>query len=188
VMDWLNARLKRAPDLKVILLYGPDPADTTTGFLREALDNHLYPGLNVDQYAIHQWFGTTVHCKVVIVDDMWCAIGSANCARRSLYTDIELSVAIANADFAAQFRCDLWAGYCRRSPRARTPDQAPQRPTPADLMDLELALGIWKPKWGKKRARRDFELRAKIAWSGDPVGTFNQVAKDLADADSRMTF
>jgi len=174
VMDWLNDRVKQAPNLKVILLYGPDPKDPPTGIMRKAIDDHLYPGLTVDQLSIWRWKSTAVHCKVVIVDDMWCTVGSANCARRSLYSDIELSVGIADPAFVRPFRAALWAHYCGLPPQS-----------PA-LLDLRAALGIWKKKWGA--APGGVQLRTTIVGLEDPTAQFNQLVQDLLDVDSRMTF
>ena len=104
VMGWLNERLLERPGLKVILLYGADPDDTPRGLFREAMVNHLLKGLPDDPVTgqprgvvCYGWPGTSVHAKVAIVDDAWCAVGSANCMRRSLYTDVELSVGVIDA-------------------------------------------------------------------------------------------
>ena len=158
VMDWIGSRISHKPRLKVILLFGADPADPPNSFLAEAINEHLLKSgvehdLNDKQPAyivFHEWTGNAVHCKVTIIDDIWCAIGSANCMRRSLYTDIELSVAVlepktdsdklpmtsaeeANPaahgklapSFVQGFRRDLWAHYCGipLDPAQRSEDQ-----------------------------------------------------------------
>src|SRR5438552_3333279 len=55
-------------------------------------------------------FGITVHAKTTLIDDKWAIIGSANCMRRSLYTDWEHSLAfIEGADnIVSGYRCKLW--------------------------------------------------------------------------------
>lgn len=145
VMDWINLRLLEVPTLKVILLYGIDPFDEPQdSVLREALDRHLIRGLpreTLENIAFYAWEGTTVHAKVTLIDDEWCAIGSANCMRRSLYTDLELSVAVVSETFAMDLRHRLWVDtYCVDGPR-------PPAPLP-----LDSALALWQGSWGRRPA------------------------------------
>ena len=150
VMDWINQRLKDIPELKVILLHGRDPADPGTSFMIEAVNKHLIPGIpNPNDRIVfyERGNGIVVHAKVTIIDDEWAVVGTANCMRRSLYTDTECSVAVLEVDdpdkpsFAKRLRKDLWGEHCNLSP------------TPSGLRDqlLELtgALNIWHSKWGK---------------------------------------
>jgi phosphatidylserine/phosphatidylglycerophosphate/cardiolipin synthase-like enzyme len=109
-----------------------------------------------------------IHSTVVIVDDTWCAVGSANCMRRSLYTDIELSAAILDEPTPAhllpitwaeeqnlpvgkrapsvvqRFRRDLWAHLCAMPLAPTRPGQQAQL---NGLLALDRALGIWRPLW-----------------------------------------
>ncbi|MEV5750747.1 phospholipase D family protein [Actinoallomurus sp. NPDC052308] len=201
IMDWLNARLRKRPSLRVILLYGADPADPPSGLFAEAINNHLVKddvgldrtglGLPVG-VACYGWPGVVVHSKVTIVDDVWCAVGSANCMRRSLYTDIELSVGVVDATdvtFAQRLRRDLWARYCGI-------------PLPQDgdlmdfyenertaLLDINKALGIWDTDWDARP--NGVSLRSSIKRFALPVAVtipFSQQAYDDQDPDSRTTF
>jgi phosphatidylserine/phosphatidylglycerophosphate/cardiolipin synthase-like enzyme len=214
VMDWIHDRMLKRPWLKVILIYGPDPHDPPNSFVVEAINNHLLPGLPVGEdgqpknIVLYKWNGRSVHAKVTIVDDVWCCIGSANCMRRSLYTDIELSVSIldlptpesllptheqAEAEpekhhrkppsFVQRFRRDMWAGYCRSTaPRAR-----------ALLLPLANALNIWNDDWGYNQAQvlRDDVKQQKLPFVPDPgeeLPPFAQIDYDIKDADSRQPF
>ncbi|HEU5103209.1 MAG TPA: phospholipase D-like domain-containing protein [Roseiflexaceae bacterium] len=223
VMDWIHDRMLKRPLLKVILLYGPDPHDPPNNFLIEAINKHLLPGLPVDEknkpknLVLYQWKKRCVHAKVTIVDDFWCCIGSANCMRRSLYTDIELSVSILemvtpeallpttaadeadpaksklnpkpmSPSFVQRFRRDMWINYCRTNhPESR-----------AQLLPLTHALNIWDDRWGKfggptldpyDLVQEDLPLvgEQQPGEEVQPPG-FSQLEYDIKDADSRQPF
>ena len=114
-MDWINQQLRARPNLKVILLYGADPNDPPNEFILQSLNEHLIRGLDratIDRrIAYYEWRGVTVHCKVTIIDDIWCAVGSANSMRRSHYTDLELSLGILDPQWVRDFRRQLWSRY-----------------------------------------------------------------------------
>lgn len=54
---------------------------------------------------------TYVHAKVAIVDDEWLTVGSANLNNRSLITDSEINVTVADPAVAKALRCRLWAEH-----------------------------------------------------------------------------
>jgi phosphatidylserine/phosphatidylglycerophosphate/cardiolipin synthase-like enzyme len=202
IMDWINARLKKVPQLKVILVYGADPGDAPQGLFRESIGNHLIKGIPNDPttgqpqgVVLYGWPETCVHAKVTIVDDSWCAVGSANCMRRSLYTDVELSIGVLDVrnpadqpSFAKLLRRDLWGRYCgiRLKSEEILPDYI--EPGLVELLDLDKALGIWQDHWGKRPAEaklrlKPFDLKnlkADIPYSPDEY--------ELTDLDSRKEF
>ena len=223
IMDWINAKLLKSARLKVILFYGADPADPPNSFLSEAMNNHLLKGVGCGKtdgqprnVVFYEWIGNTVHPKVTIIDDVWCAIGSANCMRRSLYMDIELSVSILEpktaddklptsaaeeADpsksgksapsFVQQFRRDLWAHYCGIPLDPAKRKKGGKENVYTKLLSLKNALPLWNPvRW--KAQRGTPLLRADIFRQNlNPFPTtraFNQREYDQADADSRKAF
>lgn len=82
----------------------------------------------------------TVHTKVVLVDDVFAAVGSANLFSRSMAgVDTELNVAfVTTGDQVRELRVRLWAEHLR------TPVNDAVRP---HLEDLDLALGVFRPQW-----------------------------------------
>jgi phosphatidylserine/phosphatidylglycerophosphate/cardiolipin synthase-like enzyme len=143
IMQWLNARLRAAPALKAILVWGPDPGDPGNIFLRASMAQ-LIDGVTspAERVVFCEYGGATTHSKIFIIDDVWASVGTANCARRSLYTDGELSVSVldeAAPSFAERLRRDLWAEHC---------GAAPGSSEAAALADLGQALGIWRAAWG----------------------------------------
>ena len=99
----------------------------------------------------------TVHTKVVLVDDVFACIGSANLFSRSMAgVDIELSAAVATSiSLVRDLRVALWAEHLR------APLTGGVR---AALDDLDSALGIWRPEWAADGDR----LRWRTA--GEPPG------------------
>jgi phosphatidylserine/phosphatidylglycerophosphate/cardiolipin synthase-like enzyme len=82
----------------------------------------------------------TVHAKLVMVDDEFANIGSANMFSRSMYgTDSEISAAVATStSLVRDLRVEVWGEHLR----------APITPSVrVALEDLDLALGIWRPGW-----------------------------------------
>jgi hypothetical protein len=87
-------------------------------------------------YTLTQGMGVTVHAKTTLIDDTWACIGSANCMRRSLYTDLEHSVGYIDLDNAAvkEYRKNLWSDHFRHAA--------------ADFDDIQAALWSWNSAWG----------------------------------------
>jgi phosphatidylserine/phosphatidylglycerophosphate/cardiolipin synthase-like enzyme len=87
----------------------------------------------------------TVHTKVVIIDDEFATVGSANFFSRSMAgVDTELTAAlVTTGDAVRALRAELWAEHLR------TPITGDLRP---HLDDLDLALGIFRPEWLPPRA------------------------------------
>jgi phosphatidylserine/phosphatidylglycerophosphate/cardiolipin synthase-like enzyme len=82
----------------------------------------------------------TVHTKLMLVDDVFASIGSANFFSRSMVgTDSELSCTLVTTETAVRdLRVRLWAEHLR----APLNDQV----TPL-LANLDTALGIWRAEW-----------------------------------------
>jgi phosphatidylserine/phosphatidylglycerophosphate/cardiolipin synthase-like enzyme len=126
VFSWVNDAVKRNFDLKVILLIGGnDPATPSPPIMlrimNAAINGGLLNGLtqaqvdNIGFFMYRDQGSNTkfVHTKSTIVDDQWAIIGSANCMRRSLYTDLEHSVAFMDRDGTAvpAYRAELWGEH-----------------------------------------------------------------------------
>jgi phosphatidylserine/phosphatidylglycerophosphate/cardiolipin synthase-like enzyme len=130
IFRWINETLKANGELKVILVAGaddptaPSPAALTKAF-RVGVNNVLLDGLNASQAARIGLFldrssevtgsGRLIHTKSTIIDDQWALIGSANAMRRSLYTDVEHSVAFMDEEgvAVAAYRNELWSFHLR---------------------------------------------------------------------------
>jgi phosphatidylserine/phosphatidylglycerophosphate/cardiolipin synthase-like enzyme len=107
---------------------------------------------NVVMYRVRD---LTVHAKVVLVDDVFACLGSANFFGRSMVgTDTELSSALVTTGHEVRdLRVRLWAEHLR------TPLTDELRPV---LEDLDTALGIWRRDWLPTAADRATWRRAGI--------------------------
>jgi phosphatidylserine/phosphatidylglycerophosphate/cardiolipin synthase-like enzyme len=83
----------------------------------------------------------TVHAKLVLVDDVFASVGSANFFSRSMAgVDTELNVAVVTTGAAVRdLRVQLWAEHLR------TPVSDPA--LRACLQNLDLALGAFRAEW-----------------------------------------
>ncbi|NIM95039.1 MAG: hypothetical protein GTO18_15170 [Anaerolineales bacterium] len=185
VMDWINARVKANNNVKVILLIGArDPADPPNdGPLVEAINNHLLAGLTAPQKARVGLFlrrNIIVHSKLTIIDDHWLFVGSANCMRRSLYTDGEMSVGVLdkNDKLATTVRVALWGEHFGKTPAQSAP-----------LKNVTKALAVWKPAWGSSPPFSLPPARISVRPLPLPPATrpYNAGQYRLQDADSRQT-
>lgn len=148
LMQEINASLQAHKELKVILVEGiGDPNDpawvksSIETYRTKALLEGLLPHLDqthIDRIRVFQR-NLMIHAKTTLIDDRWAMIGSANFARRSLYTDIEHAVTIMDEDdrFVKEYRANLWGGHFNLPKSDRS-----------QLDDLDTALYVWNPKWG----------------------------------------
>ncbi len=151
IMQWIAARMQVKPNLKVIMVYGGNPYELPSYGITQAV-KLLAPTLPtppaISPPNIAFWWrgGSYVHSKVVIIDDEWCSVGSANIMRRSQYTDGELALSILDTiqssgtpsnpqPFAKLLRRALWARHCAAGV------------TPENLNDIDPALKLWDANW-----------------------------------------
>jgi phosphatidylserine/phosphatidylglycerophosphate/cardiolipin synthase-like enzyme len=143
----LEEALKR--NVKVIMVGSgyADPGDLITGPKNRELNTQLRRLATVSPEHLAVWRAedVTVHTKLLIVDDQYAAIGSANIQSRSMMgIDSELHVGVVDSGgrLLSEFRARLWAehlglDYDKVSPQLK-----------AALDDLSVALGMWRPRWG----------------------------------------
>lgn len=105
--------------------------------------------------AVHRIENCTVHAKLVLVDDVFANIGSANLFSRSMVgADSEMSSAVVAAtSLVPDLRVAVWGEHLR----AELTDDAR-----AALADLDLALGIWRRQWLPDAADRDTWQRTDL--------------------------
>lgn len=165
----LYGELRAAADrgVKVVLVGSGrrDPADggdstvrpVITRDLRRHVVDRLSPAAreNVVMYRVRD---LTVHTKLLLIDDVFASIGSANFFSRSMVgTDSELTCAmITTGPAVANLRVRLWAEHLRAPLTDRLEPH---------LVDLDTALGIWRPGWMAADRAPDTWRRA-----GTPAG------------------
>jgi cardiolipin synthase A/B len=107
IIQALDQALKRGVEVVVLLPITPDLSPEV--FARVALG--AYPnftlagmaGLDTDGYRKPVW----VHSKLMLIDDTWATIGSANLHRWSMFGNSELNAAILSPETVKAFRIAL---------------------------------------------------------------------------------
>jgi phosphatidylserine/phosphatidylglycerophosphate/cardiolipin synthase-like enzyme len=184
VFDWINLRVKAAAELRVLLvLGGNDPTTGTPGpqiaAMQLAIDDHLLAGLTAaqrDRVGVFGYWRKFIHSKTTIIDDAWSIIGSANCMRRSLYTDFEHSVGFFDESGATvpAYRRALW-----------------RRHLGTDIADRDAAIKAWFAlpfRTGSPPAATapDPIRRLKLPLPRPTMSRSDQIILDqLVDVDSR---
>ena len=196
-MDWINQRLLAVPSLKVILLWGADPSDPPNASIFKAINDSLLTGVsNPNNRVVFYKRGDniTIHSKITIIDDLWMAIGSANCMRRSLYTDGEISVSLlddASQAFAVtgspppeiplprRLRVDLTLEHCTTGPEIIGSNHP--------LLEMTAGLAVWNPSWGVPLAA--YTLKPELERMSLPfeVVPYGPGTVDLTDGVSAVT-
>ncbi len=144
VMAWISLAVRRQPELRVILVTGVSDqlGERLEAYRFRALADGLLDGLDETQrrqIGVYQ-HPLNIHSKTTLIDDRWTLIGSANIARRSLYTDLEHGVAIYDpaGQFTHDYRVQLWGSRMGLAGEQQ-----------AQLSDLACALQLWKERWGE---------------------------------------
>lgn len=180
----LNAAIKQNSALKLVMLIPgvPDPEDPQALLLNDSMrgvmSERLLQGLSagqLKQILLCQLTGVVVHSKTWIIDDCWALIGSANMTNRSMYVDLEHSVAFGDraVDSAVkQYRIALWAEHFDIT-----------AVTSIELIgDLPIALSFWNPGiWGPAPPAAllpDRIVRLPLPVLADPVGSIFKTFDD----------
>jgi phosphatidylserine/phosphatidylglycerophosphate/cardiolipin synthase-like enzyme len=71
--------------------------------------------------------GVYVHSKVMLVDDEWATIGSANLHAASLFHNAEMNASFWDPDLVRHLRCQLFAEHLGESPEPLHPAAAHRR-------------------------------------------------------------
>jgi phosphatidylserine/phosphatidylglycerophosphate/cardiolipin synthase-like enzyme len=103
--------------------------------LRHKITEQLDPEHRAN-FAVYRVEHLTVHAKMVLVDDVFACIGSANMFSRSMSgVDSEVSAAVVTTTPLVQdLRMRTWAEHLRT-------------PVHESFCDLDLALGMWDERW-----------------------------------------
>jgi len=78
---------------------------------RPGLKTHICTLTAPDTPAGAPWPEVYVHSKLMMVDDVYMTLGSANINTRSMETDSEINIAHAQADITRGARRELWAQH-----------------------------------------------------------------------------
>ncbi|MDE2490204.1 MAG: cardiolipin synthase ClsB [Elusimicrobia bacterium] len=85
---------------------------------------------------IFEWQGTMMHAKAVVVDRLWCSVGTANLDHRSLRFNLEANLNVLDRGFASELAERFELGL--QGSREVTFDHWRRRPWPERLLE-----GFW---------------------------------------------
>jgi hypothetical protein len=151
--------MRARPGLKALFVGSgkSDPIDTLPGARNRRLTPSLrrlvraLPAAQRRDVAVWRLDDITVHSKLVLIDDRFAAIGSANFRSRSMYgIDTELQVAYVAGDGSiARLRTRLWAELLGLEPI----EQVLVEPLDRGLAHLDPAWGAVPPLPAARRRR-----------------------------------
>ncbi|MFF4128253.1 phosphatidylserine/phosphatidylglycerophosphate/cardiolipin synthase family protein [Microbispora rosea] len=145
LLPFLKAAAKRGVKIIFVGSGYADPGDLFTGEKNITLPRQLkeLAAGNEDRIAVWRLLQQTVHTKLMIVDDEFASIGSANLQARSMIgVDSELHVAVVSTGTTVRdLRARLWAEHLNVDYDAAT-DLRPS------FDDVTFALGMWRKIWG----------------------------------------
>jgi cardiolipin synthase len=72
---------------------------------------YLYDWLLEQGIEMHEWSGSVLHSKTAVVDDDWCTVGTYNFDHRSWEWNLELNVAIEDANVARDLASHMQRDY-----------------------------------------------------------------------------
>jgi len=104
----LVAAARRGVDVRVVVPGQHNDARPVRYGARGNYRKRLEAGVRIFEFR-----PTMLHSKVMMVDDVWCSIGSINFTGRSMKSNAEANVALYDTAFAAQVRASIEADMAR---------------------------------------------------------------------------
>jgi phosphatidylserine/phosphatidylglycerophosphate/cardiolipin synthase-like enzyme len=142
----------------------PAPTRALTQPVKQWVLDKLSPAERCN-LAVWQLAGVFVHAKVILIDDEFVSIGSANFADRSIENvpsdkpgfDSELTVAaVSTSTLVSDLRVKLWAEHLRVSDSGSL----------SELRDLDKGLAVWRASWGTGVSFRHTEADNSLRFVG----------------------
>jgi cardiolipin synthase len=98
----LIAAIRRGVDVKIIT-----PGRHTDHMLTRRSSRRLYGELLKEGAKIHEYQPSMIHTKTLVVDSLWCAVGSTNFDHRSFGINDEVNLAARDERLAGRLREDF---------------------------------------------------------------------------------
>jgi phosphatidylserine/phosphatidylglycerophosphate/cardiolipin synthase-like enzyme len=166
IVDGLRAALERGVD--VVVLVPADPNDEMAAARRDAANQPFFDSLaalgRFERFALAgiaanagpgAYQNVYVHAKIMLVDDAWCTIGSANIGNRSFFGDTELNASFWHAPTVRALRRELLLEHLGRDTRE---------------LDARAALRLYRDVARKNAARRaSGDATDALAFALDPA-------------------
>jgi len=102
IRDELIAAIQRGVDVKIIT-----PGTHTDHLLTRRSSRRLYCDLLKAGASIYEYKPAMIHAKTLVVDGLWCAVGSTNFDHRSFGINDEVNLAACDSVLAGRLREDF---------------------------------------------------------------------------------
>ena len=114
------------PGLKVHVctLVAPDSLPPVAGSVQVTPSGQTYPAAKVTKTPGRDWTPVYVHAKLMIVNDTFMTLGSANINTRSMQVDSELNIAHHRPEITVPLRRQLWNMHTKGMGAQDRPDEA----------------------------------------------------------------
>jgi cardiolipin synthase A/B len=107
----LAAAARRGVDVRIIV-----PGKQTDIKALRYAGRRTYRKLLDAGVRIYEFQPTMLHAKAMMVDNLWCSIGSINFTSRSMKSNAEANVALYDMGFTKQLRANMEADMARSKP------------------------------------------------------------------------
>ncbi|MBE9076345.1 phosphatidylserine/phosphatidylglycerophosphate/cardiolipin synthase family protein [Romeria aff. gracilis LEGE 07310] len=101
-----------------------------------------YPDLLARGVALHEYQPSMLHAKMLLVDDAWISLGSANVDPRSFYQNDELNFASPEPDLVKRMEAFFEQGFANSKPVTR--QSLKQRPLKNKVLGHLVRLAYWQ--------------------------------------------
>jgi phosphatidylserine/phosphatidylglycerophosphate/cardiolipin synthase-like enzyme len=119
-----------------------------------------------ENFVLYRIDKLTVHSKIILIDDRFLTIGSANFFDASMTgVDSELTVAVVDTgSLMADLRLQLWKDHLRIGPGTPNLENIEN-----EIRNLDISLSIWRKRWGTEGQEISFPLGPALKIVGPGV-------------------
>ncbi|HVF49093.1 MAG TPA: phospholipase D-like domain-containing protein [Pyrinomonadaceae bacterium] len=104
-----RAEMVRAIEERGVEVHIITPGDHSDHLLTRRSSRRLYGDFLKAGARIYEYQAAMIHAKTMVVDDIWCVVGSTNLDNRSFGLNDEVNLAALDAEFAARVAADFAA-------------------------------------------------------------------------------
>ncbi|WP_231960277.1 phospholipase D-like domain-containing protein [Aquitalea magnusonii] len=110
--------------MHVCTLVAPDSPPRVAVGVQASPSGQTYPAAKVTKTPGRDWTPVYVHAKLMIVNDTFMTLGSANINTRSMQVDSELNIAHHRPEITVPLRRQLWNMHTKGMGAQDRPDEA----------------------------------------------------------------
>ncbi len=151
--DAMREAKRRSPDLHIIVVT-PDPGFASRSWTRTCVETIQETAKEFHPVRLQMWDGgeeefvpIDTHAKIMIVDDVWCTVGSANLNDRGMDYEGEINVAYLEPANVKALRLKLFREHLEGDPRLTG--------------DIDNDVAVWKAHVSTNASAEEREVKPK---------------------------